>query len=153
MQVEGIEGVVQAKGYEKWIELYSFEYDSFRNISQATSSGEDRIHSLGYVSDITVSKLMDMTTPQLFLEVCQGTAKKVVIHQVEFGDEGPKPYVKYEFSNVLFSRYYVSTNPSDIPFETWALNFTKLEVTYVNYDATAKQNKPIVATFDLTQVN
>ncbi|MDF2867612.1 MAG: Hcp1 family type secretion system effector, partial [Gammaproteobacteria bacterium] len=85
-------------------------------------------------------------------EACKGTAKKIEIHHVKSG-EGPQAYLKYELTNGLLSNYSVSSDGESPPFESLSLNFTKIEMNYIDYDSTTKQSKPIPAVYDLTQVN
>ena len=59
MHYDGIDGNVTAKGYEKWIEVQSFQFGSGRGISTPTGGSENREASAPSVSEVVVTKLMD----------------------------------------------------------------------------------------------
>lgn len=153
MKVDGIDGLVSAKGYEKWIELDSLNFGVQRNITTKPGNVSDRETSKPTIHEFTIGKVMDKTSPNLFSEACVGKAKSSVqIHVCQTGDT-ISPYMQYTLSNVLISNYQVSaTNKADkaAPEESVTLNFDKIEMKYTPYDESHKASSPIPAGYDLS---
>lgn len=153
MKIDGIDGNVTAKGYEKWIELDSLNFGVQRNINTKPGNVTDREATKPTVNELTVNKAMDKTSPNLFVEACVGKAKsKVEIHVCQTSDR-ISPYMQYTLSNVLISNYQVSAvNKADnaAPMETANLNFDKIEMKYTPYDEKHNALSPIPAAYDLS---
>jgi len=152
MQVQGIDGDVTAKGYEKWIALDSLDFGVQRDIKTRTGNTNDREATLPTVGEIIIGMEMNKTSPNLFTETCVGKAKSVKINICQTADQA-KPYLEYTLSNVLFSNYRVSaatTRTSAAPKETLHLNFDKIEMKYTPYDEKHHAGSPIPAGYDLS---
>jgi len=152
MQIQGIDGDVTAKGYEKWIALDSVNFGVTRDIKTRTGNTHDREATLPTVGEMAVGMEMNKTSPNLFTETCVGKAKSVKINICQTSDQA-KPYLEYTLSNVLFSNYQVSastTAEKSTPKETVNLNFDKIEMKYTPYDEKHNAGSPIPAGYDLT---
>lgn len=153
MKVDGVEGHVTAKGYEKWIELDSVNFNVNRTINTKPGNVSDRESTKPTLSEIAVTKVMDKTTPNLFSEACIGKSKpKVEIHVCQTGDK-ISPYMEYTLSNVLISNYQVQGQnkcENAAPLETINLNFDKIEMKYTPYDEKHNAGSPIPAGYDLS---
>lgn len=153
MQVQGIDGDVSAKGYEKWIALDSLNFGANRDIKTRTGKTSDREATLPTVGEIVVTKEMNKSSPNLFAEACVGKAKSVTIHVCQTGTDAAKPYVEYTLNNVLLSNYQVALDKNTdhaVPVETLNLNFDKIEMKYIPYDEQHNAGSPIPAGYDLT---
>jgi type VI secretion system secreted protein Hcp len=155
MKINDIEGNVSAKNYEKWIELNSIQWEIKRNINTKPGKVADRESSRPAVSEFTISKNMDKTTPALFTEACVGKAKnQVEIHLCQTGDN-ISPYMQYTLNNVIISNYFISYEETIehanviYPQEIITLNFDKIEMKYIPYDEQHKAQSPIPAGYDL----
>ncbi len=150
MKVEGIDGNVTAKGHEKWIEIFGFGYGLARGIT-STNPGRQSNREAGVpsFSEITVSKLVDETSPKFFLESCIGVAKKIEVHFCQTGDN-PRNFVEFVLTNVLISRYnFNGPSGNAHPTETLTLNYTKIETKYTPYNDKHGVGTPIPAGYDL----
>jgi type VI secretion system secreted protein Hcp len=58
MKIDGIDGSVTAKGFEKQIELHSFQFGVGRAISMDSGNAANRSHGRPSLSEITVTKIM-----------------------------------------------------------------------------------------------
>jgi type VI secretion system secreted protein Hcp len=153
MKIEGLKGIVEAEGYKEWMEIHGVAWNCSRSINNTTSSSQDRGKTLAYVSAVNVTKQMDVSSPKIFIEACQGSAKKVEIHHTKIGEKGPEAYLKYVLTDTLISSYQVNGDGENIPYEVITLNFTKIEMNFIGYDKTTKQATPVPAIYDLTKVN
>lgn len=153
MKIDGIDGHVTAKGYEKWIELDNVHFGVERTISAKPGNTADREATKPTIREVVVAKTMDKTTPNIFTEACVGKAKsKVEIHICQTGEK-ISPYMQYEFDNVIFSNYQVSalgTEQNVIPKEILHLNFDKIQMKYTPYNDKHQAGSPIPAGYDLS---
>lgn len=160
MQIQGIDGNVTAQGLEKYIELESFDFQVKRKMNTQPGATSDREGSKPSLSEITVTKRVDKTTPLLFSEATVGATKPQAV--IKFVNTGSslQEYLVVTLSNVLVSGYELSDNVPGInedgttpqkakPFETITLNFDKIEVKYTPYDEKNKAGSPIPAGYDL----
>jgi len=152
MKIDGIEGHVTAKGHEKWIELDSANFNVSRAINTKPGNVTDRESTKPALSEVSITKIMDKTSPHIFSEACIGKAKsKVEIHFCQTG-ENVSPYMEYTLHNVLFSNYGVQAVTKEnktIPAEVANLNFDKIEMKYTPYDEKHGAQSPIPAGYDL----
>ena len=154
MKIDGIDGHVTAKGYEKWIEVDSLNFGVSRNISTVPGNVTDRESTKPKVSEIIVSKQMCKASPNLFSEACVGKSKpNVKIHVCQTGGDSVSPYMEYTLSNVLLSNYQVNgieRAEKVPPTENVNLNFDKIEMKYTPYDDKHNPQSPIPAGYDLS---
>jgi type VI secretion system secreted protein Hcp len=148
VQYEGIEGDATHKGHEKWLDIHSLGFSGGRHISTPTGSAGNREASQAGMSGITITRLLDAATPQIFTEAMTGkTGKKVVIELVTTGDPG-ETYATYTLTNTLISNYSVATE-GDRPVERITLNFTRFEQGIAPFGASNNQAKTIRGSFDI----
>src|SRR4051812_41235603 len=111
MNYDGIKGSVTEKNHKGWIDLMSAQLGTHRNVKDPTGSNVNREASVPSVSEITVTKVQDDASSDLFKAALCGTGKTV---QVDFcrTAEGPnQPVVVYltiTMENTLISSYNVS---------------------------------------------
>ena len=148
LQVEGIEGDVTAEGHEGWIECESLDWGVQRAIHTPTGRAEGRESAAPSVSEITINKLVDKASPNLFADACVGRERGVKIDFVRIG-EAMQTYLEYELSNSLISGYSVSAD-GERPTESVSFNFTRIEMKYTPYDAAHRAQSPIVAGYDIS---
>jgi len=158
MQINGMNGNVTAKGHEQWIQLKSIDFNVQRNLSSEPGRLADRESTRPTVSQFTITKKMDQTTPLLFSESCVGQAKPEI--KIDICQSGSQltPYMQYTLSNVIVSGYQVGTPEttpdqagSEYPVETVTLSFDKIEMKYTPFDEQNKPQSPIPAGYDLKQ--
>jgi type VI secretion system secreted protein Hcp len=150
MHFDGIEGNATAKGYEKWIEVNSFQFGAGRGISTPTGGAANREASAASVSEVTVTKAMDKASPKLFEASLIGDKGKTVkIAMVRTGKE-LKELCAYKFESTLVSGYSVSSG-GDSPSESLSLNFVKFEYSYTGSDVTGEDGAKMKVGFDIGQ--
>src|SRR5262249_40442893 len=113
MKYEGIDkGSSTTKGHlgsDGWTELNSVQWGVGRGITDA-SQGAEREASAPSVSEITVTKLLDLASYRLFEEGLTGDGKTVTIHFTKTNKDQQDTYMEYILSNTLVSGF--STNCS-----------------------------------------
>jgi len=149
MKVDGVDGSVTAKGFEKWIEISSFQFGVGRAISMGVGNAANRVHGKPSLSEITVSKEMEDSSAGLLREALSGAkGKKVLIKVVESGAT-LKEYVAYELEDTFVSAYAVSTSGGR-PTETIGLSFAKILVSFNTSDKDNKAGATPKVSYDLT---
>jgi type VI secretion system secreted protein Hcp len=149
LKYDGIDGEATHSDHTKWIDITSMQFGIGRAISTPAGSTANREASEPSVSEITVTKSMDGSSPKLFTESATGNVSKVVkIDLVSTGSPG-NTYVTYTLTNTLVSGYSVSTG-GDRPTESVTLSFTKIEYKFIPYDDKNKAGTPVTVSYDLS---
>lgn len=152
MKFGSIKGEVNVKGYTGDIELASLQWGASRTISSPLAGSTNRDASAPSVSEITITKAMDKTSPLLMQEALNGpaTAEVDIFFVAPAGmlkaGEGSQPatYAEYVLSNVMVSSYTVSS-AGERPTESITLNFTKVVFNYFPNGGTT----PVSTSYDL----
>ncbi len=148
LQIEGIQGNVTAKGHEDWIDISSVQWGVGRAISSSVGTSADREASKPSISEVSVTKLMEESSPLIFTEACVGKSKKVSIHLCTTGTESIDTYMEYDLEDCMISGYSISSG-GDRPSESISFSFTKLMMKYIPYDKAGKALSPIPAGYDM----
>jgi type VI secretion system secreted protein Hcp len=149
LKYDGIDGEATHSDHTNWIDVGSMQFGIGRAIATPTGSTANREASEPSVSEITVTKSMDGSSPKLFTESATGNVGKTVkIDLVSTGSPG-NTYVTYTLTNTLISGYSVSTG-GDRPSESVTLSFTKIEYKFIPYDDKNKAGTPVTVSYDLS---
>lgn len=143
-----IKGDVTEASHKDWIELNSFQWGVGRGISSPTGASADRESSAPSISEITVSKAQDKSTPKLLNEALQGEGKTVIIDFCKTDKGQLVVYLTYTLTNTMISGFS-TTAGGDRPSESLSLNFTKVEFKSVPGGAEGKLASPESVTYDL----
>lgn len=132
VQYEGVPGETKIQGFEKYIEVQSFQFGLGRHISAArgTSTREGGEVS---ISEITCVKATDGTTVKLFEEACTGKLnKKVDIKFLRTGSGAPQEFLSFELNGTGISglSFSASGGSDSRPIESLSFNFDKISIKY-----------------------
>ena len=148
MKFGGIEGDVTTQGYEKWIELNSFQYGVGRSVSSG-GGGRTRESSAPNVSEIVVTKHFDKASAKLYQDSVAGTFDtKVEIKMNTTTKNKTETFLTFELSDCGVSSYSLSSG-GDAPMESLSLNFIKIMVTPTPLDKSGQIKKGDVVSYDL----
>lgn len=153
MFVDGVEGSVTAKGYEKWIEIRSMYQLSQRSV-KSPSFGRRSNPGKGKVifSDIEISKQIDQSSPLLLQAYFEGKCYSSIKIHLLMNDSGLLSYQEYVFSNVCFRSISRNIEHSfGKPLEVFSFNYTAVEDTFKPFDNDGKPLSPITVGYDLEQ--
>jgi type VI secretion system secreted protein Hcp len=131
MKYEGIPGESKIQGYQKYIEVDSFDFGLGRRITAGTQS--TREGGTVSLSEIVVTKRTDNTTIKFFEQACVGKMdKKVEIAFVRTGDKSNEYFLKFELdATTVAGLSFKSAGGADArPTETIHLNFNKMTIHY-----------------------
>lgn len=132
LKIGDIKGETTQVTHKEWIEVNSFQLGVGRGISSGVGGGSKREATAPSVSEIVVTKTMDISSPLLFKAAIGGKAVEVKIELTQTDDSGKHvAYQKYVLTDTLVSGYSISSN-GDRPSESLSLNFTKIDSEYLN---------------------
>jgi len=149
VKVDGIDGTATHEKHKKWLYVDSVQWGVGRGISVQTGRAFNRESSEPSVSEVTITKTTDGSSPKLF-QLATGmdpVGKKVVIDLVTSGSPG-ETFLTYTLTNSLVSSYSASSG-GEAPSESISFNFTKIEVKYIPQDEKMEGAAPIIASYDL----
>ena len=151
MKFGGIEGDVTTQGYEKWIELNSFQYGVGRSVSSG-GGGRTRESSAPNVSEIVVTKHFDKASAKLYQDSVAGTFDtKVEIKMNTTTKNKTETFLTFELTDCGVSSYSLSSGGEN-PMESLSLNFLKVMVTPTPLDKSGQIKKGDVVSYDLLQM-
>jgi type VI secretion system secreted protein Hcp len=149
MNWDGVPGDVTTQGFEKWIELTSFQWGVGRGVGSAMSGQASRESSIPSVSEVVVTKRMDGSSPGLWTDAVAGQLNTTVKISFTTTSKGATTqFLNYELTNTGLSGYSVSSG-GDMPTESLSLNFTKVVWSFTGtYPAVS--GTPVTQGYDLT---
>jgi type VI secretion system secreted protein Hcp len=149
MNWDGVPGDVTTQGFEKWIELQSFQWGVGRGIGSAMSGQASRESSIPSVSEIVVTKRMDGSSPGLWTDSVAGQLNTTVKISFTTTSKGATTeFLNYELTNTGLSGYSLSSG-GDMPTESLSLNFTKVVWKFTGTDPSVS-GTPVTQGYDLT---
>jgi type VI secretion system secreted protein Hcp len=143
LKLDGIDGEVAAKGFEKWIEVMSFSWGASNAGSSASGGGG----GAGKVSfqDIHFTSSLSKASPKLMLACASGQhIKSAILSLRKAGGDATgaeNVFLKFELEDVLVSSFQEAgaEQGDDRPAEDVSLNFVKIEMTYTASDGEVVQ--------------
>lgn len=151
IEYDGIKGNVTADGFVDHLPVLSLHFGVGRGISMEAGKMANREASRPSVSEVTFTKLADISTTPLFKESVTGDSGKLVkVKFVQTGADKVIQYMDYELEDCLVSGYSISADGDGDPVETVTLSFSKIMVNYHDYDKTNAGGSPQRVGYDLT---
>jgi type VI secretion system secreted protein Hcp len=128
-----IKGDVTAEGHlgsDGWVEVNSFQWGVGRGISSPTGGSADRESTAPSISEIVVTKPMDISSYRWLEESLIGEGVPCTIHFCKTDKGTLETYASYELDDCMVSGYSVSSG-GDRPTESISINFTKVVYGFV----------------------
>ena len=145
-----IHGSVTAEGFKNHIEFNSFKLGSGRHILMEVGKGTNREGSIPSISEVSMDKKMDKSSPYFFVGSVAGKAiDKVEIKFVKTSKGGTEKYLTYTLYNVLVSGYDIGGSKDGDPQEHIGLAYTKIEMKYHPRNAENTTNSAIPTGYDV----
>ena len=133
LEIDGIKGESTDDRHVGWIECKSAHWGAFQPKSATSSSVELHTAERGELSDITITKLSDMSTPQLLQSCMMGrTIRKAKLEFQRADGQGGAPikYFEIELEHVLIGQVTPSITEGEVLTETVSLKFSKVKWKY-----------------------
>lgn len=138
LKIEGVSGESTDANHKDWIDILSFSH----GISQPISgSGSNRSAGKVTVQDMSVTKWIDKSSPELMLGTCSGRVfpkMELAVRRPSLSVTGGQTYLVYTLQDCLISsvRPAGSRGTDAVPTESLSLNFLKIEYSYKETGAT-----------------
>ena len=146
LKIDGINGDATHKDHQRWIECFKVDYRIFREMQGKVGAGITRETGTPEVSDVSICKRIDSSSPYLMTMATTGVSKKATIHYVSTG--AGYTYNEVTLSNCIVSGFNTSCD-AEKPTEMFCLNFTAIEFKYTPYDEKNVAASPQVTSYDL----
>lgn len=149
LQLAGIKGDATAHDHvgEIFVDSFSFGASNPTQRGQGGGQGAGRVA----ISDFTVSKFTDSSSPKLFQACCSGTHfKDATLSIRKAGGSHPIDYLKYKFTELFVTKVDWGVQRYDeTPTENVSFSFGSLEVIYTPQQKDGSKGAAIVAGWDL----
>jgi len=153
LNLDGIKGDSQIEGHKTWIQISSVGFGVGRSIV-ASTGGADRETSTPNFSEITLGKLVDIASTNLFAQAAYGkaigTVAKLDWIQTGGADKPDQLYMQLLLSNPIISNYSVSSG-GDRPSESFSISFTKIIFKYTQFSEGGQTTPADPKGFDLKE--
>jgi type VI secretion system secreted protein Hcp len=148
VKIDGIKG----ESTDGKIVALSYSWGASQPISAPRATG-GRTGGHVDIQDFSFVKVLDKSTPTLFLACCDGRYLKEVVVELFLANSDKHPYMKYTMEDVIISsvRPGGSAQGSEIkPLESVTLDFGKVRLEYTPIDSSGKVGSPERTGWDLT---
>jgi type VI secretion system secreted protein Hcp len=151
LKIDGVPGEVTDAKHKDWIEVNSWSWGLSQSGGGATAGSGGRAGKVS-VSDLSIMKRMDKSSPLLMRACCTGQHIKQVKVELCRSTGDKLPYMTYVMSDVLVTSLQPagSSGGDDFPSESVSFNFAKIEWSYTPVDsATGQTAQPIKGGWDV----
>lgn len=132
LQLEGIKGESADSQHPSWIEVISVNWTIAQPKSATASTGGGHTAERAELSEISIRKLVDLSSPVL-AQTC-ACGKTLAKAKLEFmradGENKPIKYYEVELENVLIAHVAPTFSPGGQPYENIGLKFAKVRWKY-----------------------
>ena len=149
LDIKDVKGESKVKGFEDKIDIFSYSLGASNPTSVGTGGGS----AAGKVSisSLSIQKIVDAATPDLFRACCSGkhfdTGKLTVR---EAGGDAAVEYVVMDMTQVFVdSISWGAASGGDKPSESLSLSFASVKITYTSQTAKGSGEKGPSAGWDI----
>ena len=103
LKLDGIDGEAVDIKYAKWIECLSFSWGISDGSKATNAPGKAPSARRAQVSDLSITKYLDASSPQLFEKVCEGGHIAEATLIMRKAGEKPLEFYKIKLEDVLIS--------------------------------------------------
>jgi type VI secretion system secreted protein Hcp len=133
LKIDGIPGESTDDKHKDWIEVLSYGLGIQQPASATASSSGGATAERANFQDFSITKALDKASPKLAQTCSDGThIKQITLELCRAGGDKVK-YMEYKLTNCILSSYHdggSSTGAENLPTETVAFNYGKIEWTY-----------------------
>lgn len=150
LKLDKIDGDAGVAGHEMDIPALSVSFGAMQQ--GLTMAGGAGSAAKAQISTITIQKLVDKTSPLLFIDCALGAhiATAKITFRTTMGS-GPVDNLHLTLGNVLISSYNVAATDGDNGItESIGLSFTTMMLSFTPVDANGTVGTPITRTFNVT---
>ncbi|HEV7403983.1 MAG TPA: type VI secretion system tube protein Hcp [Chthoniobacteraceae bacterium] len=150
LKLAGIDGESTTAGHETDVPLLTCSFGA--NQLGLSAAGGTANAAKSVLSTITVQKLVDKTSPILFIDCALGKPihDATIFFRNASTPAGPVDNFRVTLTNVLISSYHVDATDGDSAImESVSLSYTSMKVSYTPIDPNGALKAPISYTFNV----
>jgi len=132
LNLSGVKGESTRKGFEGWIEVFSFSLGATNPTTVGTTSGGGGAGKVS-LSDFSVMKKCDVASPSVFQNCCKGTHYDTATISLNKAGGGAAPvtFLKYDFQEVYVSAVnWSGSSGQDEATESVTFAYGAVTITY-----------------------
>ncbi len=148
LKLDGIEGESSQKDHENQIDLLSWSWGESNSGSSSDGggSGSGKVN----MQDFSFAMKINKASPALFKACANGSHIKEGTLTCRRAGKEPRPYLTIKFTDLLVSSFQTGGSQGDeVPTDSIALNFSKIEYSYSPQKADGTLGTAIPAGYDL----
>jgi type VI secretion system Hcp family effector len=132
LQIEGIPGESTAKGYEKQIEVISYQHSVHQSTDIAASTSGGATTGRTTHSDFSIMKQTDIASPVLAQRCSEGAhIAGATLTLLRAGGSGKQvPFLVIKLTNIVVSDVSYGGEKEGLPTETVSFNYGMIEWVY-----------------------
>ncbi len=150
LKLDGIKGESKDHKHKDEIHIESFSWGMNQQGTMSAGGGG----GAGKVSvhDISITKVVDKSSPELMLHCCNGKHIPTGLITVRKAGENPVEYLKIKLTDILISGVQAAGHGSEQLTESLSINFSKFEVAYQEQGkGGAAEGGPVMMGWDIKQ--
>jgi type VI secretion system secreted protein Hcp len=156
LKLDGLDGESTRKGFEKWIEIFSFSWGA-SNPTTVGSGASGMSAGKVSISSFNIMKKSDVASTSLFTNCCKGEHFKTANLALNKASGGAAPltFLKVDFTEVYVEsiQWSGSGGGDDTPTESVSFAFAKVKITYTPQKADGSAGTAVMANWDQTTVD
>ncbi len=128
LKIDGIQGEATDQDFKDQINLLSFSWGGSQVSSAGTrtaGSGAGKVE----LSDFSVTKHFDKSSPQLFKSLVAGTHSATAVLSAVKAGAGGKPFLKISFEELFVTSQHVSA-ADELPTESVSFSYKQIKIDY-----------------------
>jgi type VI secretion system secreted protein Hcp len=138
--------------HDKWITIDSLQFGCGRAIS-VVGGGKDRNTGEPSISEVTISRATDASSPDLFMQSLVGKSLGLAkFHWIQTGGQDKKVqvYIQLELTDAIIASYSFGSS-GDRPSESLSINFTAISYQFDSFSGD-KVTTGTAKKFDLQKI-
>ena len=148
LKIDGIKGESLDDKHKDTIQVLSYSLgvnnEGTGSFNQGSGAGRAVVH------DITVTKFVDIASPNLFISSCSGKhLDKAWLYVRRAGGNNPQDYIEITLTEVFISSFHHLSSGDKLPQENITLNFAKIEFQYKTQTAKGTLGAAVKTGYDV----
>ena len=148
LKIDGIKGESLDDKHKDTIQILSYSLgvnnEGTGGFNQGSGAGR------AVVQDISITKFVDVSSPNLFISCCSGKhLDKAQIFVRRAGGHNPQDYLEITLTEVFISSFQEMSSGNQLPTENVTLNFSKIEFQYKTQTAKGALGAAVKTGYDV----
>jgi type VI secretion system secreted protein Hcp len=143
LHLDGVTGESTDDAYKTWIEILSFSWGLSNPTTPGSATGGSGAGKVS-LSDFSISKTLDSSSPSLFKNCCSGMHYATGTIKLRKAGGSQLVYLTYNLTQVFVSSYSIGSS-GEVPIESVSFSCGSVQMLYDAQASTGKDTKPLPA--------